>query len=47
MQDIMEETGAYVWLMFPPLAILRRADLDISVRPNGYLWYLADFAWQG
>lgn len=46
MQEIMEDTGAYVWLMFPPLAILHRADLNISVRPNGYLWYLADFSWK-
>jgi len=45
MQEIMEDTGAYVWLMFPPLGILRRDDLEVSIRPNGWLWYFEDFQW--
>ncbi len=45
MQEIMEDTGAYVWLMFPPLGILHRDDLQVSIRPNGWLWYLQDFEW--
>jgi len=45
MQEMMEETGAYVWLMFPPLAILYKSDLEPSIRPNAYLWYPADFKW--
>lgn len=45
MQEIMEETGAYVWLMFPPLGALYRDDLEVSIRPNSQLWYFSDFAW--
>lgn len=45
MQEIMEDTGAYVWLMFPPLGILRRENLEVSIRPNAWAWYFADFAW--
>jgi hypothetical protein len=45
MQEIMEETGAYVWLMFPPLGVLHRADLEPVIPPSGYLWYLSEFKW--
>lgn len=45
MQDIMEDTGGYVWLMFAPVGVLYRAELEPSIRPNGNLWYVQDFKW--
>jgi peptide/nickel transport system substrate-binding protein len=45
MQEIMEDTGAYVWLMFPPLGVMYTEDLEPEIQPNGYLWYVADFEW--
>jgi len=47
MQEIMEDTGAYVWLMFPPLGVMYRDDLEPVIQPNGYLWYIQDFKWKG
>jgi peptide/nickel transport system substrate-binding protein len=35
MQEIMEETGAYVWINHDPSAYVHRADLEISVAPSG------------
>jgi peptide/nickel transport system substrate-binding protein len=43
MQEIMEDTGAYVWLMFPPLGVMYRDDLEPVIQPNGYLWYVQEF----
>ena len=45
MQEIMEDTGAYVWLMFPPLGVMYRDDLEPVIQPNGYAWYVAEFEW--
>ncbi|MBT7648068.1 MAG: peptide ABC transporter substrate-binding protein, partial [Rhodospirillaceae bacterium] len=47
MQEIMEDTGAYVWLMFPPLGVMYTTELEPEIQPNGYLWYVADFEWNG
>ena len=46
MQEIMEDTGAYVWLMFPPLGIIYRDDLEPVIQPNGYAWYVSEFKWK-
>ncbi len=46
MQEIMEDTGAYVWLMFPPLGVMYRDDLEPVMQPNGSLWYVAEFKWK-
>ena len=45
MQEIMEDTGAYVWLMFPTKIVLFKDDLAPSIRPNSWLWYISDFKW--
>ena len=45
MQEIMEDTGAYVWLMFPPRGVLYREGLDPVITPNGYIWQLQSFMW--
>src|SRR5699024_10016399 len=39
MQDIMEETGAYVWLTHEPEAFIHDADIDIQASPGGQLNY--------
>ena len=45
MQEIMEDTGAYVWLMFPPRGVLYRKGLEPVITPNGYIWQLQSFIW--
>ena len=39
MQDIMEETGAYVWINHEPTAYVHRAGMTISTAPSGELDY--------
>lgn len=39
MQDIMEETGAYVWLTHEPEAYIHDADIEIQASPGGQLNY--------
>ena len=39
MQDIMEETGAYVWINHEPTAYVHRAGVTISTAPSGELDY--------
>ena len=46
MQEIMEDTGAYVWITHEPVGIIYRDDLDTSIQPTGWLWYLSNFEWQ-
>ena len=46
MQEIMEDTGAYVWLIFPPQGVMYHEDLEPAIQPNGALWYVADFTWK-
>ncbi len=46
MQEIMEDTGAYVWLIFPPQGVMYHEDLEPAIQPNGALWYVADFEWK-
>jgi peptide/nickel transport system substrate-binding protein len=43
MQEIMEETGGYVWLTHEPEVFLHRADLDAHFAPTGEM-QLASFA---
>ncbi len=45
MQEIMEDTGAYVWLIHEPFGVIHRSDLRTSIRPSGWSWYVADFHW--
>jgi len=45
MQEIMEDTGAYVFLMFPPNGVMYREGLDPVITPNGYLWQIPGFKW--
>ena len=45
MQEIMEDTGGYVFLMFPPNGVLYREGLEPVITPNGYLFLLPGFAW--
>ncbi len=45
MQEIMEDTGAYVWLMFPPNGVMYREGLEPVITPNGYLWQIPRFEW--
>ena len=45
MQEIMEDTGAYVWLMFPPNGVMYRDTLDPVITPNGYIWQIQEFKW--
>jgi len=45
MQEIMEDTGAYVFLMFPPNGVLYREGLEPVITPNGYLFLLPGVAW--
>lgn len=42
MQDIMEETGAYVWIVFEPVEILHRSDFVPAMSPGPH-YYLPDF----
>ena len=35
MQEIMDETGAYVWLVHEPEVFIHRADLDAQFAPSG------------
>ena len=39
MQEIMDETGAYVWINHEPEAYLHRADIKINTAPSGELNY--------
>ena len=39
MQDIMEETGAYVWINHEPTAYVHRTGVTISTAPSGELDY--------
>ncbi|APE45047.1 hypothetical protein BOO69_17735 [Sulfitobacter alexandrii] len=39
MQDIMEETGAYVWINHEPEVYIHDADIEISAAPSGELDY--------
>ena len=45
MQEIMEDTGGYVWLMFPPNGVMYREGLDPVITPNGYIWQVEHFNW--
>lgn len=45
MQEIMEDTGAYVFLMFPPNGVMYREGLEPVITPNGYIWQVAEFEW--
>ncbi len=45
MQDIMEDTGAYVWITHEPVGIIHREELSPSIRPNGWQFYMQRFAW--
>ncbi len=45
MQEIMEDTGAYVFLMFPPNGVMYRDTLDPVITPNGYIWQIPEFKW--
>ncbi|MBT5435214.1 MAG: ABC transporter substrate-binding protein [Alphaproteobacteria bacterium] len=45
MQEIMEDTGGYVFLMFPPNGVLYREGLEPVITPNGYLFLLPGFGW--
>ncbi|MBC7180549.1 MAG: peptide ABC transporter substrate-binding protein, partial [Roseovarius sp.] len=39
MQDIMEETGAYVWINHEPEVYAHLADIEISAAPSAELDY--------
>lgn len=39
MQEIMEETGAYVWINHEPETFVHRADIEIKAAPSGELNY--------
>ncbi len=45
MQEIMEDTGAYVFLNFPPNGVLYREGLEPVITPNGYIWQMQHFNW--
>ena len=45
MQEIMEDTGGYVWLMFPPNGVMYRKGLEPVITPNGYIWQTQHFNW--
>ena len=45
MQEIMEDTGGYVWITHEPVGMIWRDDLKVSVQPTGWLWYLDNFEW--
>ena len=45
MQEIMEDTGAYVWLVFPPNGVMYREGLEPVITPNGYIWQAQHFRW--
>lgn len=45
MQEIMEDTGGYVWLMFPPNGVLYREGLEPVITPNGYIWQMSGYNW--
>lgn len=45
MQEIMEDTGAYVWLVFPPNGVIYRQGLEPVITPNGYIWQVQHFRW--
>ena len=47
MQEIMEDTGAYVWLIHEPYGVIYRDTLTTSIRPSGWGWYVSKFAWSG
>lgn len=39
MQEIMEETGAYVWINHEPETFVHRADIEVNAAPSGELNY--------
>jgi len=45
MQEIMEDTGAYVFLSFPPNGVMYRKGLEPVITPNGYIWQMQHFNW--
>ena len=45
MQEIMEDTGAYVFLNFPPNGVMYRQGLEPVITPNGYIWQVPEFNW--
>ena len=45
MQEIMEDTGAYVFLNFPPNGVMYRQGLEPVITPNGYIWHVPEFNW--
>ncbi|MGI9335403.1 MAG: ABC transporter substrate-binding protein, partial [Gammaproteobacteria bacterium] len=45
MQEIMEDTGAYVWLTHEPIGVIYRDNLKTSIQPTGWLWYIDRFQW--
>ena len=45
MQEIMEGTGAYVFLSFPPNGVMYRKGLEPVITPNGYIWQMQHFNW--
>jgi peptide/nickel transport system substrate-binding protein len=38
MQEIMENTGAYVWITHEPIPHLHRDDLDPAIYPDGLMY---------
>ncbi len=45
MQDIMEDTGAYVWITHEPVGIVHKEELVPSIRPNGWQFYTQRHYW--
>ena len=46
MQEIMEDTGAYVFLNFPPNGGSCTGEgLEPVITPNGYIWQMQHFNW--
>ncbi|MBC6438942.1 MAG: hypothetical protein GDA49_00700 [Rhodospirillales bacterium] len=40
MQEIMEDTGGYVFLTFPPNGVMYREGLEPVIAPCGYIWQI-------
>ena len=45
MQEIMEDTGAYVWITHQPQGLMYKDNLHASIQPTGWLWYLDRYKW--
>jgi len=45
MQEIMEDTGAYVWITHQPQGLMYKDNLHASIQPTGWLWYLDRYRW--